>query len=79
MPSRMTAHHTTTGQRVHPYAGGLVAEVRAALIRQGTNLSRWCAAQQIPRSSAIHALAGASNSPAAKRLRRRLLKAAGLS
>jgi hypothetical protein len=47
----------------------LLGLVRSGFILQGTNLSKWCAAQEICRVWATDALTGKRNGPKAQRLR----------
>jgi len=56
----------------------LISAVRAGLTMRHTSLERWCRGQGIQSTSARMALAGSWNGPKARRLRRRLLRAAGL-
>lgn len=53
--------------------------VRAGLIARGTNLHQWCKARRLNHQNARDCLLGNWNGPKAKRLRRRLLAAAGVS
>lgn len=52
--------------------------VRAGFELQGSSLGRWCTAHRIASTWAGHALKGRRNGPATRRLRMRLIRAAGL-
>lgn len=54
----------------------LLKDVRAAFTRQGSSLNAWCHQHGVQRSYAHRALVGATNGPAARELRKRLVEAA---
>ncbi len=70
----MNIHTDFKGPGNHLYRA-----VRAGLINRGTNLNQWCIQHRIQRQNARDCLLGNWNGPKAKRLRRRLLAAAGVS
>jgi hypothetical protein len=53
--------------------GQLLGLVRSGFILQGTNLSKWCASQDICRVWATDALTGKRNGPKAQSLRLKIV------
>lgn len=54
-------------------------KVRTAFVSKGTSLRGWCVENGVPPQNARDVLIGRWNGPKGQALRRRLLKAAGLS
>lgn len=52
----------------------LLAQVRGALITQGTSLNKWCKEHGIDRAWASDALKGKRNGPKAKALRTKIFR-----
>ncbi len=57
----------------------LYVAVRAGLVAKGESLNRWCKRNGIHRQYATKSLKGESNGPKARAIRRRLIRAAGLT
>ncbi len=56
-----------------------IIEVRAAMVAQGTSLTRWCKEHGIHRQNAAAALRGKWRGPKAREMRLLLLRAAGVN
>ena len=70
----------TTPLSITPDEGRhLLWQIRAAFAAQGTSLHRWCKHANLNQTSVRRALLGERNSPMARRLRKRALKAAGIN
>lgn len=54
-------------------------KVRSAFVEQGTSLGAWCVQNGLKRQAVRDVLIGRWNGPKGKALRRKVLKAAGLS
>lgn len=57
----------------------LLTKVRARFVEHGGSLHGWCVAEDVDWSYACGSLTGRHKFPAAKRLRKRILRAAGLT
>ena len=71
--------YTGSRQSVQPYAAGDLKAVRGAFVAKNTSLAAWCREHGIDRSWASRALADVEQCPAAKRLKSRIMAAAGLA
>lgn len=58
---------------------GLLLNVRAGFVAQGTSLAGWCRANGVRRQNAEKALRGSWTGPGAQKLVARLIGAAGVS
>ena len=57
---------------------GLMQQVRAGFVLQGTTFSAWCKANQISQYNARDAVIGSWNGPKGKALRAQIVKASGM-
>lgn len=57
----------------------LLIRVRAGFVGRGTTLNAWCLANDVHHSNARQVLLGAWDGPAGRRLRTKILRAAGLT
>lgn len=62
----------------NPTEPSLLLMVRTAFIAKGTSLHAWCASAGVDRSYAAKAISGQATFPAAIKLRRKVLAAAGI-
>lgn len=66
-------------KREHAAPGlDLFLRVRAAFVARGTSLNRWCIEHKVQPTNARLCLTGAWDGPKGRRLRQRILVAAGL-
>jgi hypothetical protein len=68
----ITTRPTEPGQELYN-------QVRAGFVLRNTTFNRWCVQNQVTRQNAVQALLGGWNGPKARKLRDRLLSAAGLN